>query len=102
MSLAQDHTAPAEDTYSELLEYMDSLKAEDERHIREVLTEVELELYDLLRKDKMTAAEEIRVKNAARSLLNCDARRRTASTASVVWRASAYAASASRTESSLW
>ena len=30
---------------------------------------MELELYDLLRKEKLTADEEIKVKNAARSLL---------------------------------
>ncbi len=58
-----------EDIFAELLEYTESLKAEEERHIREGLSEVELELYDLLKKEKMTAAEEIRVKNAARSLL---------------------------------
>lgn len=58
-----------ENIYAELLEFADSLKAEDERHIREGLTEIELELYDLLSKEKLTAAEEMEVKNAARSLL---------------------------------
>ena len=51
------------------MKYAESLKEEDERHIREGLTQDELELYDILKKDKMTKAEEIKVKNAARHLL---------------------------------
>ena len=58
-----------ENTFDDLVEFAVGLKAEEERHIRAGLSEVELELYDLLRKENMTAAEEIRVKNAARSLL---------------------------------
>ncbi|HOD31576.1 MAG TPA: type I restriction endonuclease subunit R [Smithella sp.] len=58
-----------ENYYDDLLKYAESLKEEDERHIREGLTQDELELYDILKKDKMTKAEEIKVKNAARHLL---------------------------------
>jgi type I restriction enzyme R subunit len=51
------------------VKYAEGLKEEDERHIKEGLTEDELELYDILKKDKMTKAEEIKVKNAAKNLL---------------------------------
>ncbi len=61
--------ADTENIFAELLDYAESLHAEDERHIREGLSEVELELYDLLKKDRMTQDEEIRVKNTARALL---------------------------------
>lgn len=46
------------------------MKEEDERAAREGLTEDELELFDLLRKDKMTKAEEQKVKLAAKTLLH--------------------------------
>jgi type I restriction enzyme, R subunit len=46
------------------------LKKEDERHIREGLSEDELELYDLLKKEKMTREEEQKVKLAAKALLH--------------------------------
>jgi len=46
------------------------LKEEDERHIREGLSEDELELYDLLKKERMTAEEKKKVKLAAKSLLH--------------------------------
>ena len=46
------------------------MKAEDERHVREGLTEDELELYDLLKQEKMTEAETQRVKLAAKKLLH--------------------------------
>jgi type I restriction enzyme R subunit len=48
---------------------MATMKEEEDRHIREGLSEDELELYDILRKPKMTKAEETKVKNAARRLL---------------------------------
>jgi hypothetical protein len=57
-----------DDFYEKLLEFMEQLKAEEERHIKEDLTEEELELYDLLRKDKLTKYEEQRVKLAAKQL----------------------------------
>jgi type I restriction enzyme R subunit len=47
----------------------EGMKEEDERHVREGLTEDELEVYDTLRKDKLTKAEEQRVKLAAKHLI---------------------------------
>jgi len=58
-----------ENYYQELVQFTESLKEEGERHIREGLTPDELELFDILKKDKMTQAEEIKVKNAAKMLL---------------------------------
>ncbi|MDD5343053.1 MAG: DUF3387 domain-containing protein, partial [Smithella sp.] len=58
-----------ENYYDDLIKYTEGLKEEDERHIREGLSPDELELYDILKKEKMTKAEEIKVKNAARHLL---------------------------------
>jgi type I restriction enzyme R subunit len=57
-----------DDFYEKLLEFMEQLKAEEERHVKEDLTEEELEIYDLLRKDKLTKNEEQRVKLAAKQL----------------------------------
>ena len=47
---------------------MEDLKAEEERHVKEDLTEAELEIFDLLRKDKLTKEEEKKVKLAAKQL----------------------------------
>jgi len=58
-----------ENYFDELVNYAESLKEEDERHAKEGLSKDELELYDVLKKDKMTKAEEIKVKNAAQHLL---------------------------------
>lgn len=58
-----------EDAFAEMVRFTEKLKEEEERHIREGLSEDELEIYDLLRKDKMTKAEEKRVKLAAQALL---------------------------------
>ena len=55
--------------YEELLQYTRVMKAEDERHVREGLSEDELELYDLIRKDDLTQEETRKVKLAARHLL---------------------------------
>jgi len=56
--------------YDELVRYTKSLRHETERHVREGLTEDELEIYDLLAKDKMTEAETQQVRLAAKSLLH--------------------------------
>ena len=53
-----------------MVDFAENLKKEEERHIREGLTVEELELFDLLKKDKMTAAETQQAKLAAKSLLN--------------------------------
>lgn len=58
-----------EQYFEELVQYTRELKAEDERHVREGLSEDELELYDLLKKDGLTHGETRRVKLAARHLL---------------------------------
>lgn len=58
-----------ENYYEALVNFAENLKTEAERHIREGLTEDELELFDLLKKDKMTAEETQKVKLAAKSLL---------------------------------
>lgn len=58
-----------ENYYDELVKFTKGMKEEDERHVREGLTEDELELYDLLKKDKLTKAEEQTVKLAAKDLI---------------------------------
>lgn len=62
--------AANESYFEELLKFTREMKEEDERAAREGLTEDELELFDLLKKDKMTKAEEQKVKLAAKSLLH--------------------------------
>ncbi len=57
-----------DDFYEKILKFMEELRAEDERHIKEELSETELELFDLLRKEKLTQDEEKRVKLAAKTL----------------------------------
>ncbi len=57
-----------DDFYEKILKFMEELRAEEERHIKEELSEEELELFDLLRKDKLTKAEEKKVKLAAKEL----------------------------------
>jgi len=59
-----------ENYYDELVKFTESLREEEERHIREGLTEDELELFDILKKDRMTKEEEKRVKLAAKALLH--------------------------------
>lgn len=59
-----------ENYFDELVRFAEGLKEEDERHIKECLSKDELELYDVLKKERMTKAEEIKVKNAARHLLH--------------------------------
>ncbi len=59
-----------ENYFEELMKFTEELKAEDERHIREGLSEDELELFDLLKKDKMNQEETQKVKLAAKKLLH--------------------------------
>ena len=59
-----------DDFYEKLLKLMEELREEEERHIKEELSETELELFDLLRKEQLTADEEKRVKLAAKELYN--------------------------------
>ena len=62
-------TSSADNAYAELMAFTTTLRDEDERHIREGLTEDELEVFDLLRKDAMTQDETQRVRLAAKDLL---------------------------------
>lgn len=61
--------ASNESYFDELVKFTKEMKAEDERHVREGLTEDELEIFDLLKKEKMIQAEEQAVKLAAKKLL---------------------------------
>ena len=63
-------SSSADNYFDELLKYAKDLKAESERHVREGLTEDELELFDLLKKDTMTQEETQKVRLAAKSLLH--------------------------------
>lgn len=58
-----------ENYFEDLVNFAEGLKDEEERHVREELTPEELELFDILRKEKLTAAEEQKVKLAAKQLL---------------------------------
>jgi type I restriction enzyme R subunit len=59
-----------ENYFEELLKFTKELKAEAERHVREGLSEDELELFDLIKKDAMTKDETQRLKLAAKATLN--------------------------------
>lgn len=56
--------------FDELVKFTADLKSEDERAMREGLSEDELEIFDLLCKDAMTQAEMQKVKLAAKALLH--------------------------------
>lgn len=58
-----------EEAYAELIRQAEDLTAEQERAARNGMTESELELFDLLKKEKLTQAEEQEVKLAASNLL---------------------------------
>ena len=58
-----------ENYHEDLVNFAKNLKEEDERHIREGLSPDELELFDVLKKDRMSQKEEQKVKLAARHLL---------------------------------
>ncbi len=62
-------SSSADHYFAELVKFTQDLQEEAERHIREGLTEDELELFDLLKKDKLTAEETQKVRLAAKSLL---------------------------------
>jgi type I restriction enzyme R subunit len=62
-------SSSADNYFDELIKFTKDMKAESERHVREGLTEDELELFDLLKKEKMTKDEAQKVRLAAKSLL---------------------------------
>lgn len=55
--------------FEELAQFLGEMGEEDERHTRLGLTEDELEIYDLLKKEKMSQSEEKKVRLAAKALL---------------------------------
>lgn len=63
-------SSSADNYFAELIKFTQDLQEESERYIREGLTEDELELFDLLKKDKMTNEETQKVRLAAKSLLH--------------------------------
>lgn len=58
-----------ENYFEELIKFTRSMRAEDERHVREGLTEEELELFDMLKKDNLTNGEKQKVKLAAKQII---------------------------------
>ena len=50
-------SSSADNYFNDLMAFAKDLKKESERHIREGLSEDELELFDLIKKDKMTKEE---------------------------------------------
>lgn len=56
--------------FDELMKFAREMRDESERHIREGLTAEELELFDLIKKEKMTKEETQKVRLAAKSLLH--------------------------------
>jgi type I restriction enzyme R subunit len=63
-------SSSADEYFNELMQFAQQMKAESERHVREGLSEDELELFDLIKKDKMTKEETQKVRLAAKSLLH--------------------------------
>lgn len=61
-------SSTVDETFEELMLFNQDLSEEDQRHIRLGLTEDELEIYDLLCKDKMTKEEDKKVRLAAKAL----------------------------------
>lgn len=59
-----------ENYFDDLMAFVEKMKDEDMRAVREGLTEEELELFDLLKKEKLTKVEEQKVKLAAKNLLH--------------------------------
>ena len=63
-------SSSADNYFDELVKFAKDMKEESERHVREGLSEEELELFDLIKKDKMTKDETQKVRLAAKSLLH--------------------------------
>lgn len=59
-----------ENYFDDLMDFVQQMKDEEKRAAREGLSEAELELFDLLKKENLTKDEEQRVKLAAKSLLH--------------------------------
>ena len=63
-------SSSADNYFEELVKFAREMKTESERHVREGLTEDELELFDLLKKPGMAKEETQKVRLAAKSLLH--------------------------------
>ncbi|RLA52959.1 MAG: deoxyribonuclease [Gammaproteobacteria bacterium] len=63
-------SSSADADFEELVRFAQSLKEEEERHVKLGLSEDELELYDILCKENMTATEEKKVRLAAKTLID--------------------------------
>ena len=62
-------SSSSDDYFEELLNFARDMSQEAKRHVQENLTENELEIFDLLKKEKMTKKETEGVRLAARSLM---------------------------------
>lgn len=62
--------ATNENYFDDLVDFVEKMREEEMRATREGLTEEELEIFDLLKKENLTKDEEQRVKLAAKSLLH--------------------------------
>tara|TARA_R110001592_G_scaffold343029_1_gene633170 strand:- start:10118 stop:13366 length:3249 start_codon:yes stop_codon:yes gene_type:complete len=62
-------SSSADADFEELVRFAQSLKEEEERHVKLGLSEDELEIYDILCKDAMTSAEEKKVRLTAKTLI---------------------------------
>lgn len=61
--------ATNEGYFDDLMDFVEKMREEEMRAAREGMTETELEIFDLLKKDNLTKDEEQRVKLAAKNLL---------------------------------
>ncbi|MGI9344733.1 MAG: type I restriction endonuclease subunit R [Gammaproteobacteria bacterium] len=62
-------SSSADADFEELVRFAQSLKEEEQRHVKLGLTEDELEIYDILCKESMTDSEEQKVRLAAKTLI---------------------------------
>jgi type I restriction enzyme R subunit len=62
--------ATNENFFDDLMAFVDKMREEEMRAAKEGLTDAELEIFDLLKKENLTKAEEQKVKLAAKSLLH--------------------------------
>lgn len=61
--------ATVEETFARLMEFVSALDTEQQRHVREGLSEEELALFDLLYKENIAKTEREKIKQASRELL---------------------------------
>ena len=62
--------ATNENFFDDLMDFVDKMREEEMRAAKEGLTDAELEIFDLLKKENLTKDEEQKVKLAAKSLLH--------------------------------